>query len=309
MKRILNFLSFVILCLFCNSAKGQTTKEVLIIGTMHTVPKITKNSYRPMLEKAKSYAPNAIYVETAMPDDSLSWAYLKDGYSSTLQKVYIISDSLKNAADYHYDEDMLNQLLKKNKLDLSDDEMKKMCTAFLYLRDYPNYYYHKYIRQYGKAKKKKASREENWDLSSPLALHLGHKKIFACDDQQTNALYIAYSEKCENFSKENEKAIKRASSKFIKKGIFPILFGRMGDYANRSSSAEQLHRLSSLQCIESPCDDCELANRYWDERNQRIVKKLGNSNCKPAIHEKCVSYWSSSYCRSKGRIRKTISRN
>jgi len=47
-------------------------KEVLFIGTMHTVPKIVKNSYKPLLKKALKYHPEAIYVESPLANDTIS---------------------------------------------------------------------------------------------------------------------------------------------------------------------------------------------------------------------------------------------
>jgi len=277
MKRIINCLILVVFYLISNPINGQTPKEVVIIGTTHTVPKIIKNSYRPMLKKAKAYAPDAVFVEIAMPDDSLSWAYLKEGYSPRLRRVYALSDSLKQAADYHYDEAFLNQVLQKDKLAITDDEFKKMRTSFLYLRDYPNYFYHQYIQKHGKTGMKKPSRAENWDLSAPLALHLGHKKLYACDDQQTNDLYMKYWKECEEISKENGniKKLKKTTFKLVSGMVFPALFGKIGHHANKPKSAERLHAMSSLSYAENSCETCDLATRYWDERNMRIAKNLG----------------------------------
>jgi len=277
MKQIINCLILLTLYLICNPTNAQNTKEVLIIGTMHTVPKIIKNSYRPMLKKAKTYAPDAVFVETAMPNDSLSWAYLKKGYSTRLRRVYTLSDSLKQAADFHYNKELLNQLLQKDKLNLTDDELKNIRTSFLYLRDYPNYYYYKYIQEFGKTGKKKPSRGEDWDLSAPLALHFNHQKIYATDDQQTNDLYIKYWKECEKISKENGniKKLRKTSFKLVSGTIFPALFGGIGKHANKPKSAQRLHTMSSLRYAENSCEECDLATRYWDERNQRIAKNLG----------------------------------
>lgn len=58
----------VLITLFCSAQE----KELLIIGTMHTVPKIVKNSYKPLLDHAAEYKPEAIYVEYIHPNDTLS---------------------------------------------------------------------------------------------------------------------------------------------------------------------------------------------------------------------------------------------
>ena len=47
-------------------------KELLIIGTMHTVPSVVSHSYKPLLKYAKEYKPEAIFVEDISPEDTLS---------------------------------------------------------------------------------------------------------------------------------------------------------------------------------------------------------------------------------------------
>ena len=59
---------FIIFPMICLAQK----KELLIIGTMHTVPNIVKNAYRPLLKYAIDYAPEAIYVEYILAQDTIS---------------------------------------------------------------------------------------------------------------------------------------------------------------------------------------------------------------------------------------------
>ena len=59
---------FIIFPMICSAQK----KELLIIGTMHTVPNIVKNAYRPLLKYAIDYAPEAIYVEYIQARDTIS---------------------------------------------------------------------------------------------------------------------------------------------------------------------------------------------------------------------------------------------
>ena len=65
------FLIFTVITL---NAFGQG-KEILIIGTMHEVPKLVKNSYKPLLKYALKYKPDAIYVECVRSNDSISLSY------------------------------------------------------------------------------------------------------------------------------------------------------------------------------------------------------------------------------------------
>ena len=85
MKTQITLIASLFLSIFILSAQKQP-QEVLIIGTMHTVPKIVKKSYKPMLKFAKKYNPEAIFVESPMPNDTISWNYLKSGWSKKYQE-------------------------------------------------------------------------------------------------------------------------------------------------------------------------------------------------------------------------------
>jgi hypothetical protein len=54
MKTKITFIVAVVLSIFVSLAQNKQ-QEILIIGTMHTVPKIVKKSYQPMLRFAKKY--------------------------------------------------------------------------------------------------------------------------------------------------------------------------------------------------------------------------------------------------------------
>ena len=90
----MKYILFFILIFSYSLVFGQQ-KEIVLVGTMHQVPKILKNSYKPLYKKSLAYKPDAIFVETAMPDDSLSWQYLKNGYSKSLQEFYKYSLKVK----------------------------------------------------------------------------------------------------------------------------------------------------------------------------------------------------------------------
>lgn len=281
--------TFSIICLFLSSTFAQEKqKEVLLIGTMHTVPSIVKNSYRPLLKIAKKYKPEAIYVETAMPNDSLSWAYLKDGYSKFLQKFYALSDSLRSS-NYVFDENKLNDLLAKDFEEMNDENFKEIILAFVYLRDEPNYAYYKYVQRYGPTGSKKPVRNEDGDLTAKLALYLNHKKVFATDDQQTNAEFHEYSPLCykamygTSFAKNHNKSVKKQ----VRKATIAALFGRFGKHTNTIKNLEMLDKNSGLRNFDSSDEACAFAVQYWDERNERIVKNMA-TQIQNASHQKSV---------------------
>lgn len=68
MRNVFIIFMGLFIALFCSAQE----KELLIIGAMHTVPKIVKNSYKPLLDYTIEYKPEAIYVEYIHPDDTLS---------------------------------------------------------------------------------------------------------------------------------------------------------------------------------------------------------------------------------------------
>ena len=102
MKKVSLLFWGFLMALFCSAQE----KELLIIGTMHTVPAIVKNSYQPLLNFAIKYEPEAIYVEDIHPDDTLS---IKLYTPKFLEK----SDSLNH--EYQIDE----KYFKKNGNSLS----------------------------------------------------------------------------------------------------------------------------------------------------------------------------------------------
>ena len=188
-----NLLATIITLFIVISIVTAQTKEVLIIGTMHEVPKITKKAYQPLYKKALAYAPDQIYVETAMPNDSLSWDYLKNGYSTSIRQFAKISDSLK--VHYNFDRIAFDKALAKDLEQMSQADLKILVKGFAYLRDKPNFIYYKLIKEYG-LNFKKHFRYETQDLTGKLAIALKHKKVFATDDQQTNGEFHENWSKC-----------------------------------------------------------------------------------------------------------------
>jgi len=80
-----------------------------------------------------------------MPNDDLSWEYLKEGYSKYLKAFYSQSDSLRQV--YSYDEAILKSLIEKKTSTLTKEEIKTIRKSFSYLRDYPNYRHYTFIQK------------------------------------------------------------------------------------------------------------------------------------------------------------------
>ena len=285
MKKALSVIIFSIVFL---TLTGQTTqsKEVLIIGTMHEVPKVLKNAYKPLYKKALSYKPDRIYVETAMPNDSISWHYLKKGYSKFLREFSNLSDSLKT--NYTFDYKEFNQALDKDLNKMSNQDLKILIKGFAYMKDAPNFSYYKLIEKYGLEFKRKF-RREGQDLTAKLAIALGHKKVFATDDQRTNREFHINWKKCENETEgtEFEKVGKKISKRITRRMIFPSLLGKYGIATNKRENLEDLNLLSGMHYSKGANESCDLAIDFFEQRNQRIVNNLGTqiekSNSKKSI--------------------------
>ncbi|GGG44982.1 hypothetical protein GCM10011414_13160 [Croceivirga lutea] len=268
-----NFLFFINI-IFYSIVLGQQ-KEIVLVGTMHVVPKILKNSYKPIYKKALVYQPDAIFVETAMPNDSLSWKYLKNGYNKNLQEFY--NYSLKIKEEFTFNKDSLDYLLSKDFNDLTKEDFKKIKLSFAYQLDVPNYYYYQYIQDYFPDGHKKSKRHENFELSRKLALRLRHKKIFAADDQQTNGEFHKHWTACDNAM--DTTSVKRIEKKLIRKmilrEIFPSIVGRYGIVNNKIKHLQLLDSLSGLKFTNKQNLDCAKAVDYFNQRNERFAYNLG----------------------------------
>ncbi len=253
---------------------AQEEKEVLIVGTMHTVPKIVKHSYKPMLRRAKKYNPTAIYVESPRANDSLSWEYLKDGWSMGYKAFYRLSDSMRNV--FTPDREKFNQILAKPFDQMTTDELDFMISTFLYERDNANHEFYSYIKKHGHKGSKKPTRHEDGDLTFKLALALNQKLLKSMDDQQTNGLYHDAWDKCaiEGRSNGNNAISKKLYKKDYNSAVLPAIFRGLGKHTNKRKSLERLHKMSSFTYITVKTEGCSEGERYWNERNFRMAKNI-----------------------------------
>ena len=155
-------------------------KELLIIGTMHEVPGIVSHSYRPLLQYAKRYGPEAIFTEDIRPDDTLS---LKNFTPRFLH----LADSLSRVNIV--DEERFQDLRTKQLSDMDSSDFAFLSDAYLQKRDRANYAYYDYLKTYGTAGAEKPTRRENGDLIFPLAVSMGITELLPVDDHQTEPEY------------------------------------------------------------------------------------------------------------------------
>ncbi len=241
---------------------------------MHQVPKIVKNSYRPLLKEAIKYNPEAIYIESPMPSDSISWDYLKSGWSDWYKNFYKLSDSLK--LNFDYDEKKLNNLLEKDFEKLTESDLDFIINSFGYLRDNANYEFYNYLKKYGIKGSKSPTREEDGDLTSKLAIKIGIKRLKSIDDQQTNKEYHIAWKRCIKDGSENgdNRLNQKLNKKDYNNAIIPALFGNLGNHTNKRKSLERMHKINSCTYVENQTSNCTMAEKYWNERNKRIAQNI-----------------------------------
>tara|TARA_R110002073_G_scaffold128999_3_gene275175 strand:+ start:140817 stop:141764 length:948 start_codon:yes stop_codon:yes gene_type:complete len=273
MKTIINIC--IIFILFTTVSFSQSTqKEVLIIGTMHTVPKIVKKSYKPMLRRAKKYNPQAIYVESPMANDSISWEYLKTGWSKGYQKFYQLSNSLKKSFDFN--EVKFNSIIAKSHAEMTPKDLDYLINSFGYLRDNGNYGYYSYIKKHGIKGTKKATRHEDGDLTYKLALQIGIKMVANMDDQRTNGEYHTAWNKCskEGGSNGNNAVSRKLNKRDYNSAMIPAIFRGLGKHVNKRKSLERLHNMSSFSYVIEDTEGCKEGRHYWRERNERMADNI-----------------------------------
>jgi len=274
MKTQITLIALFILSTLTLSSQGKQ-QEILIVGTMHTVPKIVKKSYKPMLRFAKKYNPEAIYVESPMANDTISWEYLKEGWSKNYQKFYKLSDSLKSS--FSFNEKKYNKLLGKNFDKLSKDEIQFMVTSSAYKRDNGNYELYQYLLEYGIDGAKKPTRHEDGDLTYKLALEK-NLKVINMDDQQTNEQYhIAWKKCVKEGSKNGSNLIgSKINKKQYSSAKIPAILRKLGKHTNKRKSLNNLHKMSSFKYTTEDTEGCLEGRKYWNERNMRMAKNIAS---------------------------------
>lgn len=273
MKTQITIIATFLLSIFVLSAQ-KSQQEIILIGTMHTVPKIVKNSYKPMLKFAKKYNPDAIYVEAPMANDSISWQYLKEGWSKGYQKFYKLSDSLQKS--FNFNQTKFNAIINQQFVNMNDEDLNYLIQSFIYKRDNGNYELYSYLKKYGVNGSKKPTRHEDGDLTYKLSLYMNHKRVINIDDQQTNKEYHIAWNKCGKEGTENGN--NAANSKLYKKNynnaILPAIFRGLGKHTNKRKSLQQLHDMASFSYVIKDTEGCKEGRKYFDERNMRIANNI-----------------------------------
>lgn len=274
MKTQITIIAVLFLSISVLSAQNKS-QEILIIGTMHTVPKIVKKSYKPMFKFAKKYNPEAIYVESPMANDTKSWEYLKSGWSKNYQRFYKLSDSLKKS--FNFNEQKYIQLSIKDFDKLTTEEINYLITASAYKRDNGNYELYQYLLKYGTKGPKKPTRHEDGDVTYKLALSK-NLRVHNMDDQQTNKEYHTAWNKCAKEGTENGNNLINASlnKKQYNSAKLPAIFGNLGKHTNKRKILNRLHSMASFSYVTEETEGCIEGKKYWNERNERMAINIAN---------------------------------
>lgn len=240
---------------------------------MHTVPKIVKKSYKPMLRFAKKYNPEAIFVESPMANDNKSWEYLKDGWSKNYQKFYQKSDSIQKI--FNFDIKKYKTLSNKDFNLLKSDEIEYLISASIYKRDNGNYELYKYLKKHGINGAKKPTRHEDGDLSYKLALQK-NLRVTNMDDQQTNQEYHIAWNKCIKEGVKNGSNIigSKINKKQYNSAKIPAILRKLGKHTNKRKTLERLHKMSSFNYVTEDTEGCIAGKKYWNERNMRMANNI-----------------------------------
>lgn len=249
---------------------GQTAsqKEVLIIGTMHEVPKIIKHSYRPLLKKAIAYDPQAIFVERPMAEDSLS---LKNVYGKFLSQ----SDSI--SAFHSVDSKELALRLAKPLSSMTKEDFAWLKRHFIIQKDYANAEFYSYLHRHGIKGSKKPTRNENGDLTAKLAIEKDIKVIKAMDNQWYRKEYHQAWRDCVIASKKDGEIaiVTKMHKKAWWKERFNGAIGRYGLYTNATKTTQEYHTINSFRYRETECEPCQAGSKYWDLRNREMARNVG----------------------------------
>jgi hypothetical protein len=249
-------------------AQNNAPKEVLIIGTMHHVPDVVKNSYKPLLKRAKRYAPEAIYIEAPQPWDTVS---LKNSYP----KFYAKADSL--CRTLQLDRKQVETALHKDLDAMSREDFQLLHQFYTIQRDPANAEFYHYLFQHGTEGSPKPTQEEDGDLTAKLAIHLNIRKLYSMDNQWYRREYHqAWAQCAKADRKDGEiKNLKKLYNSLTFPEIFNALLGRTGVYNNSKTATQKYHILNSFRYRETTCAPCEEGTKYWDLRNREMARNIG----------------------------------
>lgn len=257
-------LIFIILTTVVSQA--TLAQEVLIVGAMHTVPKIAKNSYKPMLKIAKQYAPALIMVEEVMAQDSVSQAF-EASFSKGYSYFFALSDSLRKT----------NEIPAS--INFNNNTTEEIMQYFALSRNIASYNLYEYIKQYGSEGSKKPLRNESYDLNFKLALALKQTQLYGIDNHHYETLYQkairdAWREGQKN---GNVQAYIKSDKKTRNRAVWAVLGGYLGRCVNNAKHLQLLHNINSFECAVNTTEKTIAVSQLWTARNAAIAQNIAKT--------------------------------
>jgi hypothetical protein len=208
-----------------------------------------------------------------MANDSLSWNYLKNGWSQNYQIFYRISDSLQKT--FNFNQQKFDMLSNKLYQDLTNDEIDYLINSYGYKRDNGNYGFMRYLKKHGVKGSKKPTRHEDGDLTYKLALYK-NLKVTNMDDQRNNGLYHKAWSKCikEGTINGNNLMSSKLNKKQYNSALLPAIFRGLGMHTNKLTTLSRLHKMASFSYVEKDTQGCIEGRKYWNDRNDRMAKNI-----------------------------------
>ena len=266
-KKQMRLLITTLTAILFTSCLYAQEKELLIIGTMHDVPKIVSHSYKPLLKYAKKYRPEAIYVEYNRPDDTLS-------IKNYTPRFLNLADSLLKSHDI--DEHRFQELKAKQLSEMNTSDFSFLAETYLLKKDRANYIFYDYLKNYGTAGPRKPLQEETGDLTIPLAIAMGITELIPIDDHQTEKDYQRAWSNAVKAGKDTGDDIILAQllKKDRRQRVWPSLWGKLGKYTNKSQTLRRFYLINSCRYVTHPNEYSNAAQQLWDERNYRMAGHL-----------------------------------
>ena len=256
--------------LLATNINGQESrKEVVIVGTMHTVPKIIRNAYKPMLRKAKKYAPENIYVEYIPSSDVESIDFQSPWFLE-------LSDSV--AQKISIDRSRVEKLMLMPLVNLRKVDFVEIKNHFLLEKDLANYRYYEYLSKYGLEGSKKSQRNENTEVSFKLAIHQGIKQLNSMDHQSSNVNYYQYWRACDSTLQVGiqAKELKKLQKRMYRNEVIGTILRGFARQTNRKSTLESYHESNSFTYFENTIDVCQEGEYWWDYRNEKMADHIAS---------------------------------
>lgn len=259
MKRLL--LILLLISSLPASAQSSAQKEVLIIGVMHQLPEIVRTSYLPLLQIAKDYAPQEIYVECVPPSDRKSWDIIAEKIGGEMSDFWTIHNNLQ-------------QVGAGMPIAFDPKDLGRAVGYFQHKGDYANTIYYLYKIN---GTPKRALGDEFYDLSLPLAAAMGIDSLRSFDcriyDKQ---YYAAIARATANWSQNgNAAAYNKLFKKDYNESVLPAMFGTYGRHSNSAKALQRAHDLNSFGfAVTGDEAVCEV-NLIWAKRNEAMAQKIG----------------------------------